>query len=295
MNTLLSQKRKIVVLNVVVFVLLTAAVRGQNGPQKQLVFSGVISETQCREFPSADFDLGPAGDRWKSKDLLNVRCGWKGHSPLALTLTFTFDVNLPSGSKGVLGEVFRFYWGKSIKAPLHAFDGQFTHNPDLCSRLAGMLNSKILRFVPEDSAPVRRDPEFSSSCEGEDVWGTVLEIELTADFVDSALIAPIRTQQAQAGDYMLDDSVGSIALYSGLLYRSYVAPEYVVQSLEDLERRAGQLPPGTKLVWNPCRRNASGKPILFSDGQYDHFAKFCRDHKIEILISHSQPSNEKWD
>ena len=187
MNTLLKHETKIVVLNMVAFVLLVTVAKAQNGPQKQLVFSGVITEGQCREFPSADFDLGPAGDRWKSKDRLNVRCGVKGRSPLALTLTFTFEVNAPTGPRGVRGEVFRFYWGKSINAPSRAFTGQFTHNPDLCSRLTGLLNSTVLRFIPEDSARVHRVPELSSSCEGEDMWGTVLEIMLISDFADSSI------------------------------------------------------------------------------------------------------------
>ena len=81
---------------------------------------------------------------------------------------------------------------------------------------------------------------------------------------------------------MLDDSVSGIALYPGGGYRSYVAPEYVVRSLEELERRVGQLPPGIKLHWTPRRRDASGRPILFSNGQYEQFAKFCRDHKIQL-------------
>jgi len=100
-----------------------------------------------------------------------------------------------------------------------------------------------------------------------------------------------RAQQAQATDYMLDDSPGTVALYPGLNYHSYVAPKYVVPSLEELERRVGLLPPGTRLHWTPYKRDASGKPILFSDGQYDQLAKFCRDHKISLLISPSHQSN----
>lgn len=92
---------------------------------------------------------------------------------------------------------------------------------------------------------------------------------------------------------MLDDALGKIALYPGLGYRSYVARKYEVASLEELERRVGQLPPGTKLHWTPYKREPSGKPILFSEGQYDHFAKFCRDHKIELLISPTHPSDGK--
>jgi hypothetical protein len=102
-----------------------------------------------------------------------------------------------------------------------------------------------------------------------------------------------RAQQAQAIDYMLDDALGKIALYPGAGYRSYVPSAYMVPSLEELERRVGQLPPSTKLHWTPYKRDPSGKPILFSNGQYDHFAKFCRDHKIELIISPSRPRNGK--
>lgn len=106
----------------------------------------------------------------------------------------------------------------------------------------------------------------------------------------SALIATLRSQQPGAVEYRLEsfESPGQFALYPGEGYRSYVAPNYVVQSLEELERRIGQLPPETKLHWDPLKRDPSGKPILLSDGQFDQFAKFCRDHKVELLISSSQ-------
>ena len=102
-----------------------------------------------------------------------------------------------------------------------------------------------------------------------------------------------KKQQAHAIDYVLDDSVGTIALYPGLAYRSYVDPKDVVLSLEDLERRVSQLPRGARLNWTPYKRDPSGKPILFSEGQYNRFARFCRDRKIELIVWPSQPSNTK--
>jgi hypothetical protein len=106
----------------------------------------------------------------------------------------------------------------------------------------------------------------------------------------------VRAQRARATDnYVLDNPLGEIALYPGFGYRSYIEPKYMISSLEELERRVGQLPAGTKLHWGPYKRDSSGKPILFSDGQYEHFAKFCRDHKIQLLISPSHPSNGKAD
>jgi len=102
-----------------------------------------------------------------------------------------------------------------------------------------------------------------------------------------------RAQQAQATDYTLDNAMGGVALYPGDAYRSFVDSKYIVPSLEELERRVSQLLPSTNLHWEPYKREPSGKPILFSKGQYDRFAKFCRDHKIELIVLPSQPSNPK--
>jgi hypothetical protein len=102
-----------------------------------------------------------------------------------------------------------------------------------------------------------------------------------------------KKQQTHAIDYILDNSLGTIALYPGLGYRSYVDPKDIVPSLEDLERRVSNLPPGARLYWTPYKRDPSGEPILFSKGQYDRFARFCRDHKIELIVLPSQPSNPK--
>jgi hypothetical protein len=122
----------------------------------------------------------------------------------------------------------------------------------------------------------------------------VLVAAMFAVSIASHTLKAVRAQQAQATDnYVLDNPLGKIALYPGLGCRSYIEPKYMVSSLEELERRVGQLPARTKLHWDPYKRDPSGKPILFSDGQYERFAKFCRDHKIELLISPSHPSNGK--
>jgi len=105
--------------------------------------------------------------------------------------------------------------------------------------------------------------------------------------------APHLCDSPQAVNCTLDGGPGEIALYQADGYLSYVPPKFVVQSLEELERRVRQIPPGAKLHWQPCKRDSSGKPILFSDGEYDHFEKFCRVHKIELFISPGQPSNGK--
>ncbi len=96
----------------------------------------------------------------------------------------------------------------------------------------------------------------------------------------------------QAVNYTLDGGPGEIALYEADGYLSYIPPKFVVRSLDELERRVGQLPLGAKLRWQSCKRDSSGRPVLFSEGQYDLFEKFCRDHKVELLISSTQPCNE---
>ena len=108
----------------------------------------------------------------------------------------------------------------------------------------------------------------------------------------SVLIAPLESQQAQTVKYRLEDfdsGATKFALYPGEYWRSYIDPKYVVQSLKELEKRVSQLPPGTTLYWKPLKWDPSGKPILFSDGQYDQFAKFCIDHKIGLLIPPRRP------
>lgn len=181
MKTPLQLKVNVVAVEMAAFALLATVASAQDGVQRQLVFSSPVTQAQCRAFPLEDFDIDPSGDRSNSKDLLNVRCGSTAHGPFALTLTFTKDINGPSGPRGVRGEVFSFRWGKSMNGPSPTFNGQFTHNPDLCSRLIGLLNSNVLKWMPEASARVHQTPELSSSCNPDDFWITSMEIEITAD------------------------------------------------------------------------------------------------------------------
>jgi hypothetical protein len=164
--------------------LLATAAKAQKNPQRQLLFSAPVTEARCREFPLEHFDIAPSGDRWNSKDLLNVRCESIARGQFALTLTFTVVIDGPFPPRGVRGEVFRFRWGKSLNTASPALTGQFTRNPDLCSRLAGALNSEVLKWVPAASARVRQPPELSSSCDPDDQWGTSMEVVLTANFSD---------------------------------------------------------------------------------------------------------------
>lgn len=103
--------------------------------------------------------------------------------------------------------------------------------------------------------------------------------------------APHLCDSPPAVNYTLDGGPGEIALYQADGALSYIPPKFMVQSLDELERRVSQLPLGAKLYWRPCKRDSFGKPVLFSDGQYDLFEMFCRDHKVELLIAPGQPCN----
>src|SRR2546423_972473 len=53
-----------------------------------------------------------------------------------------------------------------------------------------------------------------------------------------------------ANEYMLDDAVGSICLYPGAGYRGLVDQKERVGNFEELKRRVGQLPRGSKLFYS---------------------------------------------
>jgi len=91
-------------------------------------------------------------------------------------------------------------------------------------------------------------------------------------------------QQRPTSDYMLDDGISGFALYSGNGYRSWVEEKDKIASFEDLEQRVSRLPQGTKLYWTPYRRDGSGRPILFSEGSYERFARLCRERGIDLVL-----------
>lgn len=99
-----------------------------------------------------------------------------------------------------------------------------------------------------------------------------------------ALLSQFQSEHANSQEYRLDDSLGKIALYPGQGYRSYVREDEMVSSLDELERRVGLLPKGTRLYWRPFNWGSSGQPILFSEGQPAAFEKFCRSHEIELIV-----------
>jgi len=93
-------------------------------------------------------------------------------------------------------------------------------------------------------------------------------------------------QKSQPADYTLDENPLGIAIYPGLEYRSGLGPKDRMSTMKEVEDRVARLPAGTKLHWTPYKRDRAGKPMLFSSTEkYDKFAKFCGDHRVELMVA----------
>lgn len=105
----------------------------------------------------------------------------------------------------------------------------------------------------------------------------------TGVLVGQTVPSPAVARKAHA-DYRLDDGSGAVALYPGAGYRSYVEAKFLVWSLHDLEFQMSQIPHGAALHWLPRRWDMNGNPLLFANGQYEQFVRFCGDHGIQLLV-----------
>lgn len=143
----------------------------QQQPVKEIVFSGVASEAMCRKLPQPSFTIGPSGDRWATKDRLTVKC-----NPLLLSLTFTFtiDGSVPSAFDQ---NIYTFRWGESKMRGHTGLDGQFTHHEKLCDEVRDLFYSVISATPISSSDPALAAMHWSATCNGDDMWGTSMEIE----------------------------------------------------------------------------------------------------------------------
>ena len=151
--------------------LLCGFAEAQHKPDKELVFSGVASESICRKLPQPSFTILPSGDRWATRDRLTVKC-----NPLLLSLSFTFtiDGSVPSAFDQ---NIYTFRWGES-KTPGHAgFDGQFTHHEKLCGELRDLFYSILSTTPTSSSDPALAAMHWSATCNRDDMWGMSMEIE----------------------------------------------------------------------------------------------------------------------
>ena len=144
---------------------------------QQIVLSGTVDSATCLAFPADRVFIHPSLDRSQSKDLLILECSPRRQGSFGVVkLTFDLDSKWPSSVVSRM-KVFSFRWGEEL-------NGIFTNDPGRCSRLAAVLNSKIMKPAGEVSSPFREQPELSSSCNPDDLSGTSMEIQLTGELVD---------------------------------------------------------------------------------------------------------------
>lgn len=151
-------------------VLVCGSAEAQYHPDKELVFSGIVSESMCSKLPGTSFSILPSGGRWATKDRLTVQC-----NPLllSLTLTFTIDGSVPSAFDQ---NIYTFRW--QPKAQRHTgFKGQFTHQEKLCSELRDLFYLVTSTTPTSSSDPALTAMHWSATCNEDDQWGTSMEIE----------------------------------------------------------------------------------------------------------------------
>lgn len=155
-------------------------------PSKKFVFSGSVSEADCRELPAPSFDIRASGPRWNTADRLLIAClpiGGKDHPSLALSLTFVITEPSPSTPDY---RTYPFRWGNSIRSKsVVPMVGEFTKDPDRCSRFASLFTAKISRDVTSTTEHLSNSPHWSVGCNGDDLWGMSMEIELSGKYPDS--------------------------------------------------------------------------------------------------------------
>jgi hypothetical protein len=154
-------------------------------PPMKFVFSGPVSEADCRELPTPSFDIRASGPRWKTADRLLIDCLPIGDKKASLTLSLTFVITEPSPPTPEY-RTYSFRWGNS-KNPklLDPRMGEFTKDHDRCSRFAALFTAKISKDVTSTTEHLRSSPHWSVSCNGDDLWGTSMEVQLLGKYPDS--------------------------------------------------------------------------------------------------------------
>jgi len=165
-------------------ILLRCLAPAQNSPQREYVFSGNVSEADCREMPTLLFAIGPSMNRAETKDHLTVRyVRGKGAEPAQLSLTFTIvgEVNLNHGDT----RSYSFRWGNAIPPRPSAMQGQFTKDPKLCTRLVDLFDTRVPKTISTSSENISKSPQWSAGCYGDDFWGTSMEVTITGRIGES--------------------------------------------------------------------------------------------------------------
>ncbi|MGA3091105.1 MAG: hypothetical protein ABSD75_21055 [Terriglobales bacterium] len=156
-------------------------------PPKKFVFSGPVTEADCRDLPTASFEVRASGPRWKTADRLLIDClptKKKGYSAI-LTLTFVITEHLPPLSD--FNRAYSFRWGESVnpKRSPNPMLGQFTKDPDRCNSFVALFTSRVSKDVTSTNQHLRTSPRWSVSCNGDDLWGMSMEFELVGKYPES--------------------------------------------------------------------------------------------------------------
>jgi hypothetical protein len=166
-------------------ILLTAPTDAQSESRREYLFSGPLRGADCSVLPAPAFEIGPSLDRADTKDRLAVLCApGKEDSPAILSLKFTI-IGEQDRSDGELKQ-YSFRWGKSVNSqPTQMFHGQFTKDSRLCTTIADFLQAHVPATVHSGSENLPASPQWSASCNPDDMWGTSMEIVLTGKVGES--------------------------------------------------------------------------------------------------------------
>jgi hypothetical protein len=155
-------------------------------PSKNFFFSGTVREADCRELPASSFEVRASGPRWTTLDRLLIAClpvGDKDDPSFTLRLTFVITEPSPPTPEY---RTYSFRWGNS-KNPksVDPMLGEFTKDPNRCLRFAALFTAKVSKDVSSTTEHLSNSPHWSVSCNGDDLWGMSMEVELVGKYPDS--------------------------------------------------------------------------------------------------------------
>lgn len=154
-------------------------------PPKKFIFSGPVTEADCRELPTPSFEIRASGPRWKTADRLLIDCvptQKKDHSAI---LTLTSVITEPPPPPPDFGNrAYNFRWGesKTPTRPPNPMLGEFTKDPERCTRFAALFTEKVSKDFTSTTEHLRTSPRWSVSCNGDDLWGMSMEFELLGKY-----------------------------------------------------------------------------------------------------------------
>ena len=96
-------------------------------------------------------------------------------------LTLTFVITEPPSPPPDFGNrAYTSRWGAPLnpKHPPNPMLGEFTNDPDRCTRFIALFTSKVSKDVTSTNEHLGTSPRWSVSCNRDDLWGMSMEFEL---------------------------------------------------------------------------------------------------------------------